>query len=429
VRPLFREMSAFTHDTAARVQGPDWLAARRAAALERFDDTGLPTEAEEIWRYSRISELDLDLYTPVQGEPEAGVPGGAVDAIDAVGARAGLVVTRNGRVAHVELDEALAGQGVELGDLLAAPDGDDLFGSVAASSTDPFTELATGFVTGGALVRVPAGVAVADPIVVVHWVDVDGGAVFPRTVVVLGEGAEGTVIERYQSPDVSAFVDPVIELDVADAARLRYASVQDFGPRVWQVAYQASRVGRDAELTSTAVALGGDYARLRIDARLDRQGGTSRLMAVYFGAGSAMHDFRTLQDHDAPQTTSDLLFKGAVAGTARGVYSGIIRVQPKARGTNAFQTNRNLVLSEGAGAESVPTLEIETDDVRCSHASAVGPIDEEQRYYLESRGVPPDVAERLIVLGFFSEVLERLPSQPLAARLRERLAVRLGGGA
>ena len=152
-------------------------------------------------------------------------------------------------------------------------------------------------------------------------------------------------------------------------------------------------------------------------------------MAVYFGSGDGMHDFRTIQDHDAPQTTSDLLFKGAVKDTAKGVYSGVIKVRPKARGTNAFQTNRNLVLSEGAGAESVPTLEIETDDVRCSLASAVGPIDEEQRYYLESRGVPPEVAERLIVLGFFDEVLQRLPSPALAARLRGRLVTRLGGEA
>jgi Fe-S cluster assembly protein SufD len=152
-------------------------------------------------------------------------------------------------------------------------------------------------------------------------------------------------------------------------------------------------------------------------------------MAVYFGSDNGMHDFRTVQDHDAPQTTSDLLFKGAVKDTAKGVYSGIIKVRPKAKGTNAFQTNRNLVLSEGAGAESVPTLEIENNDVHCSHASAVGPIDEEQRYYLESRGVPPEVAERLIVLGFFDEVLQRLPSPTLAARLRERLAARLRGEA
>jgi len=422
-------MSSFTHDTAGRVGGPDWLRARRAAALERFDDMGLPTEAEEIWRYSRISELDLDRYAPVTSDESGGVPDEARAAVEAVGSHAGLIVTRNGSVAHAGLDPDLAARGVEVGDVLEASDGDDLFGSVAASSTDAFTELATGFVTGGALVRVPAGVTVEQPIVVLHWVDRDGGAVFPRTVVVLGEDAEATVIERFLSTDVNAFVDAVIELDVADAGRLRYASVQDLGPRVWQVAYQASRVGRDSELTSTAVALGGDYARLRTDAHLEGRGGSSRLLAVYFGSGSHMHDFRTMQDHAAPQTTSDLLFKGAVTDTAKGVYSGLIRVRKEAPGTNAFQTNRNLVLSEGAGAESVPNLEIETNDVRCSHASAVGPIDEEQRYYLESRGVPPEVAERLIVLGFFNEVLERLPSAPLAERLRERLAVRLGGGA
>ena len=429
MRPLTREMSAFTHDTAAGLVGPDWMPARRAAALERFDDAGLPTEAEEIWRYSRISELDLDAYEPVLDDRESGVPDAAGAGIDAVGSRSGLIVSRNGSIAHTELDAATAARGVEVGDVLEAADGDDLLGSVAASSTDAFTALATAFVTGGALVRVPAGVTVEKPIVVVHWIDQDGGAVFPRTVVVLGEDAEATVIERYQSPDVAALVDPVIELDVGDAARLKHASVQDLGPRVWQTGYQASRVGRDGHLSSTAVALGGYYARLRIDDRLERQGGSSQLMAVYFGSGSGMHDFRTIQDHDAPQTTSDLLFKGAVKDTAKGVYSGVIKVRPKARGTNAFQTNRNLVLSEGAGAESVPTLEIETDDVRCSHASAVGPIDEEQRYYLESRGVPPEVAERLIVLGFFSEVLERLPSASLAATLRDRLAVRLGGGA
>jgi Fe-S cluster assembly protein SufD len=422
-------MTAFTRDTAAAAEGPDWLRARRAAALDRFDDTGLPTEAEEIWRYSRISELDLDRYELVAGDTETGIPADVREAVEAVGAHAGLIVTRNGRVAHAGLDPDLAERGVEVADVLQAADGDDLFGSVAPSATDAFTELATAFATGGVLVRVPAGVTVEAPIVVVHWVDHDGAAVFPRTVVVLGEDAEATVIERYQSPDVAAFVDAVIELDVGDAARLRYASVQDLGPRVWQVAYQASRVGRDTELTSTAIALGGDYARLRTDARLEGRGGTSRLMAVYFGSGTGMHDFRTMQDHAAPQTTSDLLFKGAVAGTAKGVYTGLIRVRKDAAGTNAFQTNRNLVLSEGAGAESVPNLEIETNDVRCSHASAVGPIDEEQRYYLESRGVPPEVAERLIVLGFFNEVLERLPSPSLAARLRDRLALRLGGGA
>jgi Fe-S cluster assembly protein SufD len=199
---------------------------------------------------------------------------------------------------------------------------------------------------------------------------------------------------------------------------VRYLSVQEHGPRTWQVALQRAHVGRDAALHSSAVALGGDYARLRSESRLDGDGAESDLTAVYFGDHTQMLDFRTLQDHDAPNTRSDLLFKGAVEDEAHSVYSGLIRLRPAARKANARQTNRNLVLSEGAGAESIPNLEIEANDVQCSHASAVGPIDEDQLYYLESRGVPPADAERLIVLGFFDDVLERLPVPTLVRALR-----------
>ena len=179
-------------------------------------------------------------------------------------------------------------------------------------------------------------------------------------------------------------------------------------------------------LLSSAVALGGDYARLRTtDSMLAGQGASGRLLALYFGAGTQMHDFRTVQDHRAPKTNSDLLYKGAVANTARSVYSGLIRVEKGARGTNAFQTNRNLVLHEGAHADSVPNLEIEDNDVRCSHASAVGPIQEDQRFYLESRGVPSEISDRLIALGFLGEVLEHLPFASLAGPLRVLLAAKL----
>src|SRR5438309_176718 len=149
-------MTTFTPDIAAQLRGPEWMRDRRAAALDRFDDIGLPTEAEEIWRYSRISQLDLDQYAPVDGDGERGVPSGADAGIDAVGPRTGLLVTRNGRVSHVELDPVLQERGVVVGDVLDGDDGDDRIGSVAASSTDAFTELATAFMTGGALVRVPA---------------------------------------------------------------------------------------------------------------------------------------------------------------------------------------------------------------------------------------------------------------------------------
>jgi len=206
---------------------------------------------------------------------------------------------------------------------------------------------------------------------------------------------------------------------------MRHLNVQDLGPRVFSTGYQSSRVQRDATLHSSVVALGGDYARARHDSSVLGKGSTTNLNAVYFADGARMHDFRTLQDHVAPASTSNLLFKGAVQDTGRSVYSGLIRVRKEARGTNAFQTNRNLVLSDGAGAESVPNLEIETDDVRCSHASAVGPIDEEQRYYLESRGIPPETAERLIVLGFLSEILDRLPTPELVTSIRATMARRL----
>jgi Fe-S cluster assembly protein SufD len=421
-------MPTFTPEKAAELAGPDWLRTRRATAAARFVAAELPTEAEEIWRYSRISDLDLDAYIPADGSAATldGIPPAAAVAAGAEGDRAGLVVVVNGRIAHRELAPDLVERGVAFGDLAAADDGDDLLGSVVAGSTDVFTELNTAFVCDPVVVRAPTGTTVDRPIVIVHWVDQDGIAVFPRTVVQAQPDAELTVVEHLISPDVAAFVDPVVELAVEDTARLSYVGVQNLGPRVWQTAYQASRVGRDAQLRSSAVALGGDYARVRVDSRLEGQGGTSNLTAVYFGHGGGMHDFRTMQDHAAPATTSDLLFKGAVSGTARSVYSGLIRVRKEARGTNAFQTNRNLVLSEGAGAESVPTLEIETDDVRCSHASAVGPVDEDQLYYLESRGVPPQVAERLIVMGFFDEVLGRLPVAPLVQLLRAAIAERLG---
>jgi Fe-S cluster assembly protein SufD len=349
---------------------------------------------------------------------------------EGTGERAALVVVHNGRPSRIEIDPALAGKGLVVADVADLPDGDELLGRLSVA--DAFTDLNAAFLPGATVVRVPRGLIVEQPIVIVHHLDGEGVASFARTIVLAGENSDVTVIEHQSSADVHAFSDPVVELDVGDAARLRYLNVQDLGARIFQVGYQSSRVGRDATLQSSVVALGGDYARVRTDSKVDGKGATSYLTAVYFADGKRMHDFRTVQDHAAPSTTSDLLFKGAVSDQARSVYSGLIRVRKEARGTNAFQTNRNLVLSEGAGAESVPNLEIETNDVVCSHASAVGPIDEEQRYYLESRGIPPEVAERLIVLGFFNEVLDRLPLSAevtgLRASLVRRLAERAGAG-
>jgi Fe-S cluster assembly protein SufD len=223
----------------------------------------------------------------------------------------------------------------------------------------------------------------------------------------------------------AALVVPVTELDVGAGAHLSYLQVQLLGPAAWQIGLQGSRVAKDGVLVSAAVALGGDYARLRTDSALTGTGAEGRLLAMYFSAGHQMHDFRTVQHHRAPKTRSDLLYKGAVANSARSVYSGLIRVDKGAKGTHAMQTNRNLVLHEGAHADSVPNLEIEDNDVHCSHASAVGPIAEDQRFYLETRGVPSEVADRLITLGFLDEVLEQLPVPALAGSLRTMVARKL----
>jgi Fe-S cluster assembly protein SufD len=205
------------------------------------------------------------------------------------------------------------------------------------------------------------------------------------------------------------------------AARVRVLEVQDLGHRVWQLGRQSSRVESDATFVTGLVALGGDYARLAVDSRLAGRGASGELLALSFSEGEQMHDLRTFEDHVAPSTTSNMLVKGAVEDRSRAVYTGMIHIGKEARGSRAFQTNRNVKLSEGAWAESVPNLEIENNDVKCSHASAIGPVDEEQRFYLESRGVPTPTAERLVVLGFFEEVLERLPVPAAVPRVREEI--------
>ena len=233
--------TTFTPDASARLPGPAWLRARRAAAAARVRSGELPTEAEEIWRYSRIGELDVDAYSPVAPDvaTDAGLPDPLEQVLAAAGERAGLVVVRNGRVARVELDESLARRGVVLG-ALVGEDGDDLdsraadvMGAVAPSDVDWFTLLNTAFVEAPVVVRVPAGLMIDKPIAVLHWIDADGVGVFPRTIVQTGADADVTVVEYHASTDVAALTAPVVELDVANAGRLHYLNVQQLGtPRV-----------------------------------------------------------------------------------------------------------------------------------------------------------------------------------------------------
>jgi Fe-S cluster assembly protein SufD len=353
---------------------------------EQWRTTELPTTEAEIWRYSRIEELDLAGYEPRPHTPELTGP----------------------------LDHVRAG--VDLVDLFPG------------ERPDVFADLNATF-AATTHVLVPAGVVVEQPIVVTHVVPAGGAMVSPRLVIEAGRDSQVTVIECFVSEAGGpALVLPVLQVHAAEAARVQYLGINQLSTDTWSIGHQQAVGERDSSTLLASVALGGDYARVRTEARLVGSGGSTRQVALYFAGGDQMHDFRTIQDHAAPHTTSDLLFKGAVQDHSKSVYTGLIRIRENAKGSNAFQTNRNLTLSEGAWAESVPNLDIETNDVKCSHASTVGPIDEDQRFYLESRGVRPEVAERLVVLGFFDEVLEQLPAGDLAADLRRQVAAKLNLG-
>jgi Fe-S cluster assembly protein SufD len=251
----------------------------------------------------------------------------------------------------------------------------------------------------------------------------------PRSFLHLAHHAEASLIEFYVSPSGDRLCLPVTEMLLDEGSHLAYHAIQQLGDADWQLAYQLSRVERDAELRSFSAALGGSYARLFTRSDLVGEGAESRLAATYLAKGTQVQDLRTFQEHSVGRTTSNLVFKGAVSDHARSVYSGMIHMAKGARRAVAAQTNRNLVLSEGAHADSVPNLDIEENDVRCSHASAVGPIDAEQRFYLESRGVPTDVANRLILLGFFDDLFDQVPSLGCAAYLREVFTREIESGA
>jgi Fe-S cluster assembly protein SufD len=440
---------SFSADAARSLGGPEWLVERRISALERFGASSPPAVDEDLWRYSRISELDLSLYLPSGSSSAAGLrPALEADAwpqsaslLQFVGDRSGLAVVVDGAPVSVELSAGARAAGASFGSVAATSGGADALDRVTKlngesgkeeHAPDVFDHLADAFLRDAVLLSVPPRVRIDHPIVIVHLlgsrvVGPLAQAVFPRTLIELGEASEATVIELLVSSDEALLAVPVVDMAVGDGAILSYNAIQQLGAAAWQLGHQRMRAGRDATLRTFTASFGGDYARFRTESVLAGTGGNAELLAAYFGDGTQMHDFRTLQEHAAPRTTSDLVFKGAVGGTARSVYSGLIRMRRGAKGANAFQTNRNLVLSDGAHADSVPNLDIEENDVRCSHASAVGQIDREQRFYLESRGIPPAVAERLILLGFFEDLWARIGTPGIRQHLVAAVSGKLGG--
>lgn len=428
-------MNSFTSELSAELPGPSWLRARRAVAAEALQEAELPSPEAEEWRYSPIAEFDLGRWKIAKAREAKGADHAKKAKSSLSGIEiSGLVVCRDGWIVHAELEDEFESRGVRLG-LAEESDLEDLPGKLPDRG-DIFSKLTEAFSPDPAVLNVPRGVDCEGVIVVWHEFSSNKDlAVFPWLNLRLGENSSATVLEltgtdalgNLGSPagSPSMFVCPLVAMSVSNSARLKYMNVQNLPAEVWQIASQAADVGSQATLVSSSAALGGGYARLRSDCRLTGRGATGDIVALSFANKSQTMDFRVFHSHIAPDTSSNLLFKGAIDDEARSIYTGLIRVGPDAKGTSAFQTNRNLKLSEDAWAESVPNLEIENNDVTCSHASTVGPVEEEQMFYLQSRGVPEDVAERLIVDGFFAETLEAMPVQSAVPMVRKALHEKL----
>jgi Fe-S cluster assembly protein SufD len=376
---------------------PSFVQSIRKQAFEEFRALPIPSQETEEWRYTDLSDFDLSFRAHVPGHN--GHP---------------AVAAHGSSTAMTTSNQEVKSLGVIFGDLdWAAEEHPELvephLHRIVPTSRTKFTALHGAFRTGGTFLYVPAGVTIELPLQTVTYLDADGTAVFPHSLVVVGDDADVTFIDRYSSPDLGrAFSDSIAEIVVGKAARVRYVSIQEWGSGVTHLGIQRATIDRDADFRSLAVGFGASLARAEAEAILEGAGAFSEMLGIFFADEDQHFDHRSEQDHVAPNCTSDLLYKGALRDRSRGVYSGWVHVRPNAQKTNAMQTSRNIILSDSAFARSIPNLEIEANDVRCGHAASVGPVEEEQLFYLMSRGIPRAEAEKLIVFGFFNEVLDRV---------------------
>ncbi len=403
------------NSTSAALSEPEFLAARRVRAAELRDTLAPPAfKGRPGWEFTDISGLDLTAFAPAPAngaaarEPLFVLAGGDAVLPD------GVIVTTIEQAAseHAELIERHLGSVVPVDDVFVARNG-------------------AGF-RGGSFVYVPRGVAVSQPISLITVQSQSGTELDRRTLIVLEEGAQAEVWEQYlsASEDVEGLFNAVTELVVGDAAHLRYVCGQGLSEKSWMFGAQRAEVGRNASLDWVALGFGSARGRVRMETRLGGDGAEARVTGAYASHGRQHIDFDTTQEHAAPNTTSDLAFRGVLTDRSTAVWKGNIIVDPGAQKTDAFQESRNLLLSKRAHADAIPGLEIQANDVRCTHAAAIAQVDPDQLFYLRSRGLPEPAARRLVIDGFLAALVERFEAGPvrevLAGALERRLALILG---
>lgn len=414
----------FTRDEvellSTRKVEPDWARERRMRAFESFAATPMPDTRPEEWRYTRIADiLKLDgMEMAEEVRPAGGVsdlPEGLRTLIEDAGDSSAQLMQVGSSVAYGDLPEELRAQGVILTSLdQAVREHGDLvgryLGTAVTEDAGKFAAMNAAFWSGGTFLYVPKDVKVTLPIRSFRWLAGAKGAVFGRTLIVAEEFSDVSLVDEMGSDDFAdqTLSNGAVEIFAGEGARVHYVSLQRWGSGVVHLTTDRLVAGRDAKITTLYVALGADVTRADVQCRLTSPGAHVDMLGLYIAEGSQHMDHETLQDHIAPHASSNLLFKGALMDEGRSVFRGLIRVHPKAQRTDAYQTNRNLILSSKARADSLPNLEIAADDVRCSHAATVGQLDQEEIFYLLSRGIPKKEAIRLVIFGFFGEVLDQL---------------------
>jgi Fe-S cluster assembly protein SufD len=422
-------------EQVARQRGePEWHIQRRLEAWERFSSLPLPSPKQEDWRYTDITTLHLEDYAAVGwddapvGDPPAQLPAFLTEnPTIRVYHRAGF-----GFEAHIP--DELRAQGVQVRDLyevlLTNPEQMEAdLGRLAPIPGDKLTLLHAAAWDSGLYVYLPPNVQVDGVIEIIHWFETPG-LHCPHTMIVCEQGSAANIVQSFFSPEGAAvFVLGAVEVFNKPNSDLRHAIVQRMGRESLFISSVDYEQRRDSRVQSLNVGLGARLGRTVLQHLMTEPGAEARPLGLFFGDGAQHLDFRTLQDHRVGHTTSDLLYKGALYDEAVSVFSGMIRVHPKAQHTDAYQANRNLLLSDAAQAYSIPNLEIGANEVRCTHGATIGPIQPDEVFYLRSRGIDPAAAEALIVMGFFEVVLREIKPSDLRLSLQKLLASKLKGDA
>jgi len=407
---------------------PAWFREQQAAAMGEFEGTPSPNRKMESWRYADFAAADISGFQPagpLQNE------GRIINSSNGLPEFSAKLVFGNNTLLHQ--DTARLPEGVILKSLdAAAREDEELFRKYFMAQpvelgSHKYAALHKARLTTGAMLYVPKNVEVELPIEIFHWVEGENASIFPHTLIVCGENSKVTVVDRFQSADAKrAFACGVNDLHLERGANLTYVAVQDWAKESVAYHINSTIVDKDASSTALNINFGGGFVRGESLSRMVGEGARSVMLSLNPMDGTRQIDQRTLQDHAAPNATSDLLYLNSLDDTARTIFAGLIKVEEGAHRTDAYQKVRNLMLSDDAEANSMPGLEILADDVRCTHGATSGEINEDELFYMEARGIRKTDGRRLIINGFFQTLLERLDSEPLRAELGKLVSARLG---